>query len=236
MSGFTYVGSELDLFATARRWKAYWSSQIGPFIRGRVLEVGPGIGSNTVELYDAGRHDWTCLEPDATLAARLRRVMSATSVTAAVRVEVGTTRDLPPVPTFDSILYIDVLEHIEDDRDELRRAAGLLRPAGHLIVLAPAHQQLYSAFDKAIGHFRRYSRRTLLSVAPPTMLVQRAMYLDALGLVASTVNRFALRQSLPTAAQIGFWDRAIVPASRVIDRMIGFNCGKSVVVIWTKPA
>ena len=64
------------------------------------------------------------------------------------------------------MLYIDVLEHIEHDLDELARAASHLAPGGHLVVLAPAHQALFSDFDRAIGHYRRYNRAGLQKLAP----------------------------------------------------------------------
>jgi len=236
VTDYTYVGGELDRFAGARRWKAYWASQIEPFVRGEVLEVGAGIGTNTLTLCDPLRHRWTCLEPDPSLADRLRTAIASAPLGSATRVTVGTTRDLQSVPSFDSVLYIDVLEHIEDDREELRRASKLLRPGGHLIVLAPAHQFLYSAFDKAIGHYRRYSRRDLVGTAPSTVSVRRAVYLDAVGLAASLANRLALRQSLPTAAQIQFWDHMIVPVSRLLDPLLAFTLGKTVVVVWAKPS
>jgi SAM-dependent methyltransferase len=235
VTDYTYVGGELDLFAAARRWKRYWASTIGPFVRGEVLEVGAGIGTNTLTLCDPSRHRWTCLEPDPALADTLRAAIASTPLGSA-RVIVGTTRDLQAAPSFDSVVYIDVLEHIEDDREELRRASALLRPGGHLIVLAPAHQFLYSPFDKAIGHYRRYSRHDLIHTAPPTVVIRRAIYLDAVGLAASLANRLALRQPLPTAAQIEFWDRVIVPVSRAVDPVLGFTLGKTVVAIWAKPA
>ena len=97
--------------------------------------------------------DWTCLEPDAELAGRLARRLSDAGL--AFRVVRGTTADIPDGDRFDCALYIDVLEHIADDRAELRRVSALLRPGGRLIVLAPAHQFFFSAFDEAVGHWRR---------------------------------------------------------------------------------
>ena len=68
MSEFKYVGSELDLFADVWNWKAYWSRHIRPFLRGDILEVGAGIGSNTRFLDpDGGTGRWVCLEPDPEL-------------------------------------------------------------------------------------------------------------------------------------------------------------------------
>jgi hypothetical protein len=143
---------------------------------------------------------------------------------------------LPLGERFDTILYIDVLEHIEDDRAELAASGARLRPGGHIVVLAPAHQWLYSPFDKAIGHFRRYSKPSLLATAPPGLLAVAAYYLDAVGVAASLANRVLLRASLPTYAQIVFWDRVLVPCSRAIDPMLARSVGKSVVAIWTRSA
>lgn len=68
---------------------------------------------------------------------------------------------LPRDSRFDTILYIDVLEHIADDRAELVEAARRLNPGGYLVVLSPAHQWLFTAFDAAIGHVRRYTAKSL---------------------------------------------------------------------------
>ena len=136
------------------------------------------------------------------------------------RALLGTVASLPSEDRFDTILYVDVLEHIEDDRGELTGSAARLRPGGHVVVLAPAHQGLYSPFDKAVGHCRRYSKRSLLAAAPATLQPVAAYYLDAVGMVASLANRLLLRAFMPTYDQLMFWDRVLVPASRVIDPML----------------
>jgi hypothetical protein len=137
---------------------------------------------------------------------------------------------------FDSVLYIDVIEHIENDAAELQLAANLLRAGGYLFVIVPAHQTLYSPFDKLIGHYRRYSRKSLKNVIPPDLTIEKAYYLDSMGYFASLVNRLFLKQSLPTLKQVQFWDKFIVPFSRVTDRLLGFNFGKSVLLIAKKPS
>jgi hypothetical protein len=88
-----------------------------------------------------------------------------------------------------------VLEHIEDDKSEPARAIRLLRPGGRLIVLVPAHEALYSRFDKAIGHYRRYDRESLRSCSPPSSRLEKMEYRDCVGLIASTVNKFLLKQT-----------------------------------------
>src|SRR5262249_9818557 len=132
--------------------------------------------------------------------------------------------------------YIDVLEHIEDDRGEVARAAAHLVPGGRLVVLSPAHAWLYSDFDAAIGHFRRYDGKSLRALTPPSLKVKSLRYLDSAGLAASGANRFLLRQSMPGRAQIAFWDKCLVPMSRVTDALSAGRLGKSVVAVWERAA
>lgn len=224
MPELSYAGRELDIFARAQRWKQYWSAQVKPYIAGDVLEVGAGIGANTPFLRGATQGRWVCLEPDPELFARLRETQGESIL--------GTLADVAD-QRFDTILYIDVLEHIEDDASELKRAASLLRSGGRILVLSPAHPWLFSPFDAAIGHFRRYNRAMLQEISPCT--AERIFYLDSMGLFASAANKLLLKQSMPTLGQIQTWDRMIVPVSRgFADRSLGFRAGKTIVGVWKK--
>jgi SAM-dependent methyltransferase len=231
----SYVGKELELFAEARTWKAYFHRQLRPFIRGDVLEVGAGLGGTTAVLREGNEASWTCLEPDPSLAKLLETNLSpAGQLPTALRIVVGTTATLPADEAFDTLLYVDVLEHIENDGEELARAARLLRPGGHLCTLSPAHPWLFTPFDQAIGHFRRYSRRALRRLTPPGTKLVRLRYVDSAGMLASLGNRLFLKASLPTPAQIAFWDRCLVPLSRGLDRLTAYCVGKSIVAVWRK--
>lgn len=233
---YAYEGQELDLFQHAKNWKAYFASRLGRYIRGDVLEVGAGFGATTHVLCRGPVKSWTCLEPDPTLAKRLReQVGPASGLPVAPVVSIGTLADLSRSDQFDTILYIDVLEHIEDDNAEVADAARRLRPGGSLVVLAPAHPFLFSPFDKAIGHHRRYTRGMLRRLTVPTCRLVQAFYLDSCGLLASLGNRLLLSASMPTAGQIAFWDRTLVRASTILDVLTGYRIGKTVVGVW-KPA
>jgi SAM-dependent methyltransferase len=228
MAEFAYVGSELEIFEKAVHWKRYFARHIAPYIRGEVLEVGAGIGANNRIFAHLDFKHWTCLEPDGSLLEQLSRSLPDRSRFEPVA---GTLADLPE-RRFDAILYLDVLEHIEDDRAEMRRAAEHLRPRGCVIVLAPAHQWLFTPFDAAIGHFRRYTKKTLAAAAAPELRTEKLIYLDSVGLAASLANRMFLKQSMPSHAQIQTWDRLMVPVSRVVDPLLGNRAGKSVLGIW----
>jgi SAM-dependent methyltransferase len=226
-----YVGDELSLFADAHRWKAYWSQRLSPWVRGRVLDVGAGLGATARLFADRSASGYVALEPDRELAASMREAARAGGFPPGFEVRVGTTAELGADERFDTILYIDVLEHIAGDREELARAARLLSPDGRILVLSPAHAFLFSPFDAAIGHERRYDRASLRAAVPPGLAVERLQYLDSVGMLASLANRLLLRASMPTAAQIRLWDRGMVPVSRLLDPLTGHRLGKTIIAV-----
>lgn len=232
MSELKYVGSELDLFANVTNWKSYWSDQIRPYLRGDVLEVGAGIGANTSFLSPAEPGRSVCLEPDPGLVQQLRAKLAAEASIRRYESVCGTVEDVDG--QFDTVVYIDVLEHIPDDAQEMRRAAAVLRPGGHLIILSPAHQFLFTSFDTSIGHFRRYNKRMLRALTPPELSIQRLWYLDCVGVLASLGNRLFLRRSQPTREQLHLWDKRMIPISRVLDRLTFYSLGKTVLGVWRR--
>jgi len=232
---FSYSGTELDQAALAVNWKAYFASRLSPFVVGRVLEVGAGLGGTTIRLRDGRQASWLCLEPDTQLATRLESTLTENASQVPTSVIKGDLRSLRSEQQFDCILYIDVLEHIEDDVGELARAAAHLAPGGALVVLCPAFPILFSQMDHALGHFRRYTKSTLAAVFPVDLKRQELFYLDSLGMIASLANRLFLRQSAPNEKQVKFWDGWIIPISRrVLDRVVRFSIGRSVIAVYAK--
>jgi len=233
-TAFRYEGSELALFAAADHWKRYYSSLLQPFIGPSVLEVGAGIGGTTQILCTSKHRRWMCLEPDKVLAHEIHEYIRFGKLPSCCEVRIGTLNSVPRNERFDTICYIDVLEHIEHDREEVALANQYLNSGGHLVILAPAHQWLFSPFDAAVGHFRRYSRKSLLSLRPVGMQPVLARYIDSIGLFASLANRLVLRNAIPTRGQINIWDSYMVPCSRLLDPVWGYNFGKTIVVVWER--
>lgn len=225
---------ELDLFRRASNWKAYYGSFIKAYLKADVLEVGAGIGATTKALCEAGERRWICLEPDPALSAQIDSLIRSGGVPPCCETRVGTLADLSPGESFDAVIYIDVLEHIEDDAAEVRLAAERLRGGGVLVVLSPAHQWLYTPFDRAIGHHRRYNKRDLSAIMPGRLSCVKLIYLDSVGALASAGNKLLLKSSMPTPRQIIFWDRVMIPLSRAIDPLLNYSFGRSILGIWEK--
>ncbi len=173
---------------------------------------------------------WVCLEPDPSLARGIRRKLEGGELTPSCSVVQGFLADLPADFRADTIIYVDVMEHIDDDHAEFVSANRYVAPGGQLVVVSPAHMWLYSPFDKEIGQFRGYNKKTFSErLTAPDMTLGRIFYLDSVGLVASLANRLILKQTdAETAAAPGqdtcpaLDDRG--PAARLWLRKADYRC------------
>jgi Methyltransferase domain len=232
MSEFAYVGTELEIFSHATNWKSYVRRNIRAYLTGTVLEVGAGIGAATQLLYDGTQRRWICLEPDRALAQQIP--ISSMINPDRCETRLGTLADMERTELFNCIVYMDVLEHIKDDGGELVRAAKHLETGGYLVVLSPALPTLYTEFDAAIGHYRRYTKESLRAIAPEGLQEETCVYLDAVGALASLGNRLMLHSASPKLSQILFWDRFLVPISRFADSIVGHSVGRSILAVWKR--
>ena len=231
---YKYPGEELQLFEIATNWKSYFASHIAVFLKGKVLEAGAGIGGTTLLLNKGEADSWLLLEPDETMQQILQQKINEKLLPSNCKAVQGTLDSLDMNEKFNCIIYIDVLEHIETDATELKKAADLLAQGGYLIILSPAFQFLFSPFDKAIGHFRRYNRQTLSAIQPASLTRKKMIYLDSVGFFASLLNKLLLRQSYPAKRQVRVWDQWMIPVSKIIDRVFFYSFGKSILAVWKK--
>ena len=145
-----YPGKELEMFDKAHFWRKYLHLVTNKFIGKKILEVGAGVGSFT-KIYIKENVDITLSEIDNVNYEILKKKFDLQKN---VKVENKFIDQFNE--TFDTILYLSVLEHIENDKKEILNALEKLEDKGHLIICVPAHNYMYSNFDKEIGHFRRY--------------------------------------------------------------------------------
>jgi hypothetical protein len=230
---YIYPGDELDLFSSAKNWKKYFSSRLIKYIQGDVLEVGAGSGGTTESLWNDSVKNWLCLEPDKNLFRSLKTKIRTEELPPKTKVLQGGINTVTE-GIFDSIAYIDVLEHIENDLDEIRKASHLLSDEGKIIILSPAYNWLYSPFDLSIGHFRRYDFKSLKALESNSLKLIHYEYLDSIGTILNLLNKVLLKSKYPTKRQISFWDNFVVPISKFVDVFLGRKFGKSIIGIYSK--
>ncbi len=228
---YHYPGDELSLFQHATNWKSYFARLIKPYLSGDILEVGAGCGGTTPLLFNENVQSWTCLEPDLALFKILNSSISQFEGQQKIKTINYGLDGLETDKKYDVILYIDVLEHIEDDKSEMQKAFAKLNDGGHIIILSPAHNLLFSPFDEQVGHYRRYNRSSLQSAIPDQTHQVCLNYLDSVGFFASLANKILLKQSNPSASQIKVWDSYLVPLSKIFDQLLAYQFGKSILGI-----
>ena len=184
----------------------------------RIIDIGAGYGEYAERMRVRG-FDVTCVEPHDERRAELST--SGFAVVAAVAELQG---------VYDGAYMINVLEHVQDDVGLLGELAECLLRGAPLFVWVPALEVLYSDFDFAVGHYRRYSRRRLARVLEVGGFdVQDTRYRDVLGSCAAAVWKVLPRreQSVASSAMIEAYDRYVFPVSDKLDRVTGHVLGKN---------
>lgn len=200
--------------AGADNYNAWLLERSAPYVGDRVLDVGAGIGTFTA-MIAAGR-EVTAAEPDAAFVDVLRRRFANAPN---IRVFAGAVGDLPESRYFDSIICFNVLEHIRDDADALRRLREKLAPAGRLLLLVPAHPFLFGAIDAALGHQRRYRKEPLRQLLEQSgFKVEVLRHVNPIGAVGWLVSARVLKRPDIAAGPLRLFDR-VVPFIRQLDRV-----------------
>ena len=224
MADGSYTGVDnLGAMTAARNYNRFLVQEVLRDCRGAsaVVDFGAGCGTFARELRARGIAVM-CVEPDE----GLRRDLESQGFEC--RAEVGQI----PEGSVDYVFSLNVMEHIEDDAEMFRAIRRRLRPGGRLYLYVPAFPVLYSSMDRKVGHYRRYRVRGLgRKLERAGFRVLRARYADSLGFFITLLYRLiGSRQGDLNPAALKFYDRAIFPLSRLLDRFLGRIVGKNVAV------
>ncbi|MFN6204159.1 MAG: class I SAM-dependent methyltransferase [Acidobacteriota bacterium] len=223
----------LNQFADHDRYNGWIYEEIEQVLGRRVLEVGSGTGNITRFL---AQEDRQVVATDGLPAYRehLGRLYEANP-----RIEVGEfdlNRAAPPEYVerqFDSVVCLNVLEHIEDDLGALREMRRVIRPGGYLALLVPAHQVLYGKFDEAVGHFRRYSKDPLLKLLKQADFeVTSIKFFNITAVIPWLVNGRIFKRDYLPEDQTRLVN-LLVPVLK-LERLIGPPCGLSLIALAKK--
>lgn len=209
-----------------------WQYELAaPHIGQRVLEVGCGVGNVTNLLQDRDLVVGIDVEPECVSARRSRFSGRANIHSELLDVLDPAFLDLEKY-RFDSIVCLNVLEHVSDDRKALEHMHAVLHTGGHVILIIPAFESLYGPIDSNLGHYRRYSKRYIGSLAEATGFEIKAVrYMNFVGFFGWWFNAHVLQKTEQSEQQIRFFDSWIVPVSSRVEALLHPPCGQSVFAV-----
>ena len=203
--------------------------QIEAHLGAEVLEVGCGAGAFTARLAARARHVHA-IDIDAASVTAVRRAVDLPNV----EVEQADITRTNWTGRFDTIVMLDVLEHLEDDVAMATRLHQALTPGGRLVVKVPAMPSLYGAQDRAVGHYRRYTARGLEEALAAGFADIQRWHFNVAGVAAWWLNGRLLRRAGPPSAQISIFE-TLVPVLRGLDVLTRFGVGLSLFAVAVKP-
>lgn len=219
-----YTGVDvLEIMDGAKNYNAYLTDLIIAHSPGKkALDFGAGSGAFARFLRARG-FEVTCVEPDA----RLRAGLSQEGFKAFSSIGECSEK-------FNYIYSVNVLEHVEKDRLCVEALYQSLNDGGRLFIYVPAFMVLYSAFDKKIGHFRRYTKESLLAIFPQ-FRISRCHYVDSLGFFAALLFKYiGKKDGSVSIAAIRIFDIFVFPLSRCLDVIAKPFVGKNLLLVAQK--
>jgi SAM-dependent methyltransferase len=208
----------LDSLAGTKRFNRWMADTVRPFVGTHVLELGAGIGNMTQHLA-RGRKIYVASDIDAEHIARLRVRFRGRPNLEVRRCDLCNAADFQPLAgSFDSVVCLNVLEHVEDDLGALRNIFSALKPGGRAIILVPQDQKAYGTLDEALGHFRRYSEAQLRArMQEAGFEVERVLHFNRVTRPGWRFNGQVLKRRSFSRFQLRVFD-TLVPLWRRIDR------------------
>lgn len=208
---------EFDALERARNYRATLINEFAPWLKGRVLEVGAGIGQMTSVISELpGVEKLIALEPESRFCNSFRKLRPH------LKVVEGCLETVCIEPDWDAVVCINVLEHIREDAAELARFHQKLADrSGHLCLFVPARQEIYAPIDKDFGHFRRYARpalKTLLENAG--FQIVRLHYFNFIGYFAWWLSFCVLKKRVFETGSVTVFDRFIFPWASALERKV----------------
>ncbi len=229
----TYFGRDLEAMSFAENYHRWIFDGFRPFVGKTVVEIGAGSGNFTQLILAAKPERILAVEPSENMFQVLDARFEAHPVVKPLN---ATLQSLPTeINSIDTVFYVNVLEHIEDDFAEVRLAYDCLKPGGHLCVFVPALPVLFGTADEMYGHVRRYTARGLdrvVSSVPLTIL--KHTYFDVAGIIPWFVLFRLLRRQTFSVKHVTAYDRLVVPIMRRVETIIPPPIGKNLFLVARK--
>jgi SAM-dependent methyltransferase len=205
----------LDHLQESQGFTDWVFQRIEKYLGQSIIEIGCGLGTYTLPMARQGRHI-VALDLHQPYVDQLRQRLGDATNVEALQGD-ALTVDLDRHAPVDTVVLLDVLEHLGDEQAMLRRAHSWLRPGGRLIVKVPAGPWLFSSMDKAIGHHRRYDRTAIqAALRRAGFALEHLEYFNSVAAFGWWLNGNVMKRATPPGGQLDLFDR-LVPVLRLID-------------------
>ena len=227
-----YAADDLETMQEARRYADHVFGLVRPFIGSRVLEVGSGIGTMTSRLVDIA--DFVMgIEPNPNCVTRFQEAIG-THPRLTLRTchfEECDSAELTSL-RFDSVICVNVLEHIADDVGALKAFKRVLVPGGRVVIFVPAVQAAYGPLDAELGHHRRYSKPTLRAAFDGAGLeLIQLRYTNPIGLAGWMYNAHISKSTKHSPGQVKLFETLVAPWALPLERLVPPPIGLSLVAV-----
>jgi len=233
-----YEGRDLEAMSFARNYHRWILDLFRPYLGTRLVEVGAGSGSFSEMLLALRPESLALVEPSG---MHRQLVEAAASWQTETRVTIfNDTFDrvaarIRDAELPDSIIYVNVLEHVADDEAELALVRETLCEKGRAFIFVPALSWLYGSFDAMVGHRRRYARPELRAKCERAGLrIIKSIYFDAAGVLPWWVKYRVLRSEKMEPGAVKFYDDFCVPTLRRIEAAVAPPFGKNILLVAEK--
>ena len=235
----TYPGRDLEAMSFAENYHRWILQTFEPFLGTRLVEVGAGSGSFSELLLERQAESLSLVEPSAGMYGLLEERVCGRDERSRVQLYNAVFRQvadrLRASVRPDSIIYVNVLEHVADDESELRAIQRTLSAGGRVFIFVPAFQWLFGKFDAEVGHFRRYTRPELEDKCRRAgFRVLMSKYFDLVGVLPWWVKYRLLGSGALEPRVVGLYDQYVVPVTRALEGIITPPFGKNVILVAEK--
>ena len=221
----------LEDLASAVNYRRWVVELTRPYLNGRALEIGSGTGDYAEEWAERGV-TITASEGDMGRLGQLKTRFDGDSrvVVRELVAPITSTDD------YDAVVALNVLEHIDGDVEALRSFARQLRPGGAIVLFVPAFPIGMSRFDREIGHFRRYRKKSLReALVSAGLSVEVLRHVNSIGLFAWIVMMRLLRQRPKAGPLLKIWDGLVIPIIRRVESRFEPAFGQSLLAVARTP-
>lgn len=223
------------LAAAAPRYNRWLFERVARWVRRRVLEIGAGVGTMSAFLMNGDRERVVLTDTDPHYLERLRERFAGHSHVGVARLRLPTFEEALAHEGFDTIICLNVLEHVREDMLSLATMFRLLRPGGRLVLLVPALPAIYGELDRALGHFRRYQPGELRrKYAAAGFRMHHIEYFNLAGVPGWWLTGRVLKRDLIPTASLRWYD-ALVPLFR-LERLLPWRVGQSLIAVGERPS